>query len=568
MRDGAPGRPGRAGRRVPGRRRRDAGAAAAIEHAAEPRRRRRRAGLPGRARRRLRPAGRRPRHLDRAGRRCQALIADLAGTTVLRHTELGDEPVALGGLDRRRPWPHGWVGLPTRRRLADGRQLTGEVTELLQQLIRNPASTTARRSRARRCATPTLLRDLPRGRRPRRRALRADARPALARRPHRGQRPVRADAVPDGPHRRRAGDPDGWTRDPFGGELVDGEVWGRGAIDMLNLTASMAVASKHLAAPGLAAEGHADLPRRRRRGGRRRTTGAEWIVRPRAGRGRVRTTCSPRPAGWTCDGPAGAEGRRSPSARRASPGGGCASRGTPGHGSMPFGADNALVKAAEVVRRLADVPAGAVDRRRCGGRYVDSLDLDADDPAQALVDPARVSTACRDAARPAARQARPRLHAHDVLAERRPRRREDEHDPRRRRLEVDIRTLPGETDDDVDAHARATRSATRRRGRGRASCTTGDTESPTDTPLWDALERARRQRVYPDATLLPAHDRRRHRRPLLPRTGIGGLRLRAVLPDVTYEEFARFHGNDERIDVESLGLTTQLLARGRQDVLG
>ncbi len=35
--------------------------------------------------------------------------------------------------------------------------------------------------------------------------------------------------------------PEGWTRDPFGGELVDGpagvEVWGRGAIDMLNLTA-------------------------------------------------------------------------------------------------------------------------------------------------------------------------------------------------------------------------------------------------------------------------------------------------------------------------------------------
>src|SRR4029453_3313002 len=29
--------------------------------------------------------------------------------------------------------------------------------------------------------------------------------------------------------------PSGWSRDPFGGELVDGEIWGRGAIDMLNL---------------------------------------------------------------------------------------------------------------------------------------------------------------------------------------------------------------------------------------------------------------------------------------------------------------------------------------------
>src|SRR5207248_3938030 len=43
---------------------------------------------------------------------------------------------------------------------------------------------------------------------------------------------------------------DGWDRDPFGGELVDGQVWGRGAIDMLNLTASMAVATRHLAQEG------------------------------------------------------------------------------------------------------------------------------------------------------------------------------------------------------------------------------------------------------------------------------------------------------------------------------
>ncbi|MHB1854068.1 MAG: M20/M25/M40 family metallo-hydrolase, partial [Acidimicrobiales bacterium] len=42
----------------------------------------------------------------------------------------------------------------------------------------------------------------------------------------------------------------GWTHDPFGGELIDGEVWGRGAIDMLNLTASMAVAFRHLADSG------------------------------------------------------------------------------------------------------------------------------------------------------------------------------------------------------------------------------------------------------------------------------------------------------------------------------
>src|SRR5262245_50055209 len=44
--------------------------------------------------------------------------------------------------------------------------------------------------------------------------------------------------------------PSGWKRDPFGAELVDGIVWGRGAIDMLNLTSTMAVATRRLAVSG------------------------------------------------------------------------------------------------------------------------------------------------------------------------------------------------------------------------------------------------------------------------------------------------------------------------------
>ena len=48
--------------------------------------------------------------------------------------------------------------------------------------------------------------------------------------------------------------PDGWTRDPFGAEIVDGFVWGRGAVDMLNLTASQAVAFRRLADSGLPAQ--------------------------------------------------------------------------------------------------------------------------------------------------------------------------------------------------------------------------------------------------------------------------------------------------------------------------
>nr|MDJ0663547.1 M20/M25/M40 family metallo-hydrolase [Acidimicrobiia bacterium] len=32
---------------------------------------------------------------------------------------------------------------------------------------------------------------------------------------------------------------DSWDHDPFGGDIIDGFVWGRGAVDMLNLAAAM-----------------------------------------------------------------------------------------------------------------------------------------------------------------------------------------------------------------------------------------------------------------------------------------------------------------------------------------
>src|SRR4029450_7371957 len=44
--------------------------------------------------------------------------------------------------------------------------------------------------------------------------------------------------------------PDGWSRDPFGAEIVDGFIWGRGAVDMLNQTATMAPSFRRLRAAG------------------------------------------------------------------------------------------------------------------------------------------------------------------------------------------------------------------------------------------------------------------------------------------------------------------------------
>jgi acetylornithine deacetylase/succinyl-diaminopimelate desuccinylase-like protein len=94
------------------------------------------------------------------------------------------------------------------------------------------------------------------------------------------------------------------------------------------------------------------------------------------------------------------------------------------------------------------------------------------------------------------------------------------------------------------------------------------TISPVDNPLWDALQKAV-SGPFPDARLQPLMavgftDARVHRE-------LGSIAYGAGLlnPTLAPAEFAaRFHGNDERIDVESLGLTTRLIDDVVRDVLG
>ena len=124
-------------------------------------------------------------------------------------------------------------------------------------------------------------------------------------------------------------------------------------------------------------------------------------------------------------------------------------KGTPAHGSMPFGSDNALVKAAEVVRRLATYrPAaylGDVWRAQ-----VEAMKLP-DEMKAGLLDPARIWETIEQLPPAPARLCHAVTHttfspnvAHggqktniipDVVD-----------------IEVDIRTVPGTTDADVKAH--------------------------------------------------------------------------------------------------------------------
>ena len=77
--------------------------------------------------------------------------------------------------------------------------------------------------------------------------------------------------------RRRRED---WTHDPWSGEIHDGFLWGRGAIDMKSQTAAEAVAAARAGARGLAArQGRAEGLQRRRRGDRRRSRAPSGCAR-------------------------------------------------------------------------------------------------------------------------------------------------------------------------------------------------------------------------------------------------------------------------------------------------
>jgi acetylornithine deacetylase/succinyl-diaminopimelate desuccinylase-like protein len=342
-----------------------------------------------------------------------------------------------------------------------------------------------------------------------------------------------------------------WTRDPFGGELVNGEVWGRGAIDMLNLTATQAVALKTLARKG-------------------------W--RPRGTL--VYLACADEEAGGTLG--AGHVCKKHWDALRADyllteNGGTVSSRGgelhvtvhvgekgvawrriqvkgTPGHGSMPYGSDNALVKAAHVVTRLAEYrPAPYVSE--LWSSFVGSLDLH-ESVRDALTDPAHIDEAIARLPAGMARFAWSSTHTTfspnlchggvktnvipDVVD-----------------VEVDIRTIPGDSEDEVKRHLDKALGDLAEEVTIEKLFSKPASMSPTGTPLWDVLGRVV-DAHYPGAKLLPRMIVGFTDAPYFRDHGAVAYGFGLFSRALTAEAMSgRFHGNDERVDVASLALTTQ-----------
>ncbi|MGH1494180.1 MAG: M20/M25/M40 family metallo-hydrolase, partial [Acidimicrobiales bacterium] len=324
--------------------------------------------------------------------------------------------------------------------------------------------------------------------------------------------------------------------------------------DMLNITSSMAVAFRHIAASGkrptgdLLYFGVADEEAGS-------AHGAQWFAEnePDAIRADYVLTENGGLHGGSAEAPAiGINiGEKGVAWRRIKV------TGRPGHGSMPFRSDNALIKAAAVIQRLADY-APPPRFSELWTERVDAMPVDAETKA-AMLNP---DTLDQMLAEMPNRGAAAHLHActhttfsanlidggqmkANVI-------------PDAVEIQVDIRTLPGEDGASVQAHLDEALGDMADQVDVEIIMNDQATISRTDNPLWESLQRAV-NKPFPSARLSPQStvgftDARVYRK-------MGAVAYGAGLfsPELDGGDFSsRFHGNDERIDVESLRLTTQL----------
>jgi len=352
--------------------------------------------------------------------------------------------------------------------------------------------------------------------------------------------------------------PDGWSVDPFDGVRSDGFIWGRGAVDMLNQTASMAaVFRRYLSGelsplPGdLIFLAVADEEAGGKLGAGHLTSGhwdrvaTDYLITEigapmlvgRAGPGLPVTVAEKGPHWRTFR-----------------------VRGVPGHGSQPYGTRNALVPLAEIITRLAEAPSPVVisDEWRAfveawepepemGVDLVDPDGVDAAIDRIAEGDPgfARWIHACTHmtvSPNTLHSGVKANVVPDDALAE------------------IDVRMLPGqETSDLLDHFRKVIGPDVEDRVEIREVESSLASASPAEGPLWqsigDALEMCvGHRRMLP--TLIPiATDARFFRRRGTLAYGVGVFDDRVSFGDL----LSMFHGHDERVSEDSLGLTVDHL---------
>ena len=346
-----------------------------------------------------------------------------------------------------------------------------------------------------------------------------------------------------------------WTRDPFGAQIEDDVMWGRGTVDMLHLTAAMAVVTREVArraqggnppARSLVFVAAAD---EEARGG----LGVPWI-------GDNKPDAFPWDAALSEMGGAHIRGRRGGDSVVVVVGEKGAAqrrlhiRGDAGHGSVPLGRTSAVERLAQVSAALSAARwPTATDEVWAG--FVRAFEFDATTETSLINgtyegdysefgDLAAFAHAISHVtvAQTVARSGGPI----NVM-------------PSHATLELDIRTLPGIDDDDVDAAITAALGDLAQHVTIERLLSEAATASSIDTDLYRAIEAALTQR-YPGASVVPVlfpggSDLRVARRLGGIGYGFGAVDSGASLGQV----YSQLHAHDEHIDLADVRATAEVL---------
>ncbi len=268
-------------------------------------------------------------------------------------------------------------------------------------------------------------------------------------------------------------DPSEWSRDPWSGDLADDHVWGRGALDMKNQVAASAVAIASLAREGFKPPGDlVFIAAADEEVGK--AFGLQWLCDEHPDL--VRVDYAINEGGGERIVVAGAPIYLCASAEKMSAPFRLLVHGRSGHASMPGIADNALVKAAPLIEKLAAYEAEPSIGPEVAG-FLDAVLGEQPPPGEVLarlqaLDPLAAETIeplLSFTLSPTMIQASERRNVIPGTVE----------------LVVDRRLLPGQTPEEVDPIVRELL------GPGDYELETlerwGGTRSALDTPLWEGI---------------------------------------------------------------------------------
>jgi acetylornithine deacetylase/succinyl-diaminopimelate desuccinylase-like protein len=354
-------------------------------------------------------------------------------------------------------------------------------------------------------------------------------------------------------------DPAEWERDPWSGDLVDGEVWGRGALDMKDQAAASAVAFASLVREGFQPSGDllfVSVADEEVGGvGGHEGYGLGWLAR--AHPGAVRCDYAINEGGGDRLVLGGAPVYMCATAEKMSAPFKVTVRGRAGHASMPGIADNALVKAARYIEALGayEPPRELIPEAK---GFLEAVLGEAPPVEDALVRAGELHPTLPDLVEPLlSLTLSPTMidasHQRNVI-------------PAQCEIVVDCRLLPEQTPADAEPLIRAAL------GNGAYELefmeAVGGTRSPMQTPLWAALEEFT-ARIEPGARLAPiacpGFTDSHYLREAFGTTAYGYFPIKTMDTEVATK---LIHSANERAHVDDLELGTDMLRSAAISLLG